>query len=273
MNWALFADAWDEELKAGRPIRYLKMSEANSLRGEFERWTPLERNEKLRGLKRVARHFGPLTFHTSISRADSQALKPVTPRGFANPHFLCCFGIVTTVTRYVDQAVSEAGKVAVPIEFIFDQQSGVESDVETFFDDMTKHLPSASRKLISHRPVFKDEKLYTPLQAADMLAWHLRRGHEEHGDWTETKDLHLLLTGKHLHTELDPLIGPFARAFAKSPQLAQLTEKAQWRRFKKNLKEIRASGFVPPHGTRFRNFLHAALSRIKKILDFMRGSS
>lgn len=270
-NWALFADAWDEELKAGRPIRYLKMSEANSLRGEFERWTPFERDEKLRGLKRVARHFGPLTFHTSISRAHSQTLKPVTPRGFANPHFLCSINIVTMVTRHVDKVAAEDGKLAVPIEFIFDQQNGVESDIDQFFDLFMKHLPNATRKLISHRPVFKDEKLYTPLQAADMLAWHLRRSHEENGDWTVTRDPIPVFSGRgHLHSEIDPLIGPFAETFAKSPKLSQLTNKAQWRRFKNNLKEIRASGFIPPRRTKLRNLAHGFRKRLLSLFLWKR---
>lgn len=38
-NWALFSDAWAAELRAGEPINYIKMREANSRDGEFYGWT------------------------------------------------------------------------------------------------------------------------------------------------------------------------------------------------------------------------------------------
>lgn len=45
---------------------------------------------------------------------------------------------------------------------------------------MIKALPTDARALLSDAPWFKSdrEKQFMPLQAADMLAWHVRREHE-----------------------------------------------------------------------------------------------
>jgi hypothetical protein len=89
--WALFADAWDEELKASPSIDYLKMAEAQNLRDQFDwrnGWTEEKRDEKLRALARVIRHFNPMSFQVSIDRRHFyQVLEPVSPRGLANPTF------------------------------------------------------------------------------------------------------------------------------------------------------------------------------------------
>jgi hypothetical protein len=102
-KWRLFSEAWTAELRAVPVIDYLKMSEANALAGQFEGWTDSARNEKLRGLARVINHFNPLSFEFSVSREDYyRHVRPVAPRGLGNPHFVCCFGVVSGVARHVE---------------------------------------------------------------------------------------------------------------------------------------------------------------------------
>ena len=69
--WARFAEAWAEELRGAPSIEYLKMAEAQNLRDQFDwrkGWTEEKRDEKLRGLARVIRHFNPISFQMSIDR-------------------------------------------------------------------------------------------------------------------------------------------------------------------------------------------------------------
>lgn len=144
-KWRLFSEAWTAELRAVPAIDYLKMSEANALAGQFEGWTESARNEKLRGLARAISHFKPLSFEFSVSREDYyRYVRPVAPRGLGNSHFVCCFGVVSGVARYV-----ESQKVKIPIQFIFDQQTGVSDDMALFFDHMKRNLPKGAGRLIS----------------------------------------------------------------------------------------------------------------------------
>jgi len=86
-----------------------------------------------------------------------------------------CFTVVSAVSRYVAES-----PVRAPIRFVFDEQQGVDVDVEMFFSEMIKSLPAEAQNLIDGLPAFKSDKelQYAPLQAADFLAWHLRREHE-----------------------------------------------------------------------------------------------
>lgn len=172
-DWALFADAWDEELRAEPGIEYLRMVEANGLRGQFAGWDERRRDEKLRGLARVIRHFKPVSFQVSVSREQfARILEPVNPRGLS-PHFDCVFCTVSSVARFAYD-----GGMRLPIDFVFDEMDSVALDMPLVFDHLIKSLPRGARQLVSGHPTFKNDKLVTPLQAADMLAWHVRREHE-----------------------------------------------------------------------------------------------
>lgn len=259
-QWSLFCDAWGDELKAGRPISYLRMAEANNFRGQFRGWTEAQRDAKLRGFARVARHFKPLSFHVSISRVESSnVLKPTAPRGLANPHFLCCFAIAAMLSRYV-----ASQNAAVPVEFVFDQQNGVEDDMGLFFDYMKANLPREAANLINDKPLFKDDQLYLPLQAADMLAWHLRKNHEVYGAWHRDAGEPLYNPEGHLHMELDSPLHNWADQFAKLPGIDKMQSKSEWRRLKREIRRLTAAGFIPPYGSRLKNVLYALRRKLAK---------
>ena len=69
-KWIRFSDVWQEELQRAPAINYLKMSEANCLGGQFRGWSIKARDEKLKGLARLIRHFKPASIHSSVSRAE-----------------------------------------------------------------------------------------------------------------------------------------------------------------------------------------------------------
>jgi hypothetical protein len=248
-SWARFADAWRAELQSGKQIDHLHTVEAMRLRGQFEGWSEPERDEKLRDMARVARHFKPLSFHVSVGRSEYfDSVKPLMPRGMS-PHFVSCFSVVSMLTRYA--ATAGGGN---KVEFIFDKQNGVEDDIALFFDFMARNLPKEARKLLSGNPRFESDLDFLPLQAADLLAWDLRRNHEDFGTWERNHRGWSLPNPKgHLTTDIDPLLPGWAKSFEQMPQLQVLQTKSQWRNFKSNLRRARANGYVPPHGTRWKN--------------------
>lgn len=254
-RWALFADAWDEELRAAPSISYLKMVEANNLRGEFRGWSEEDKDEKLRGLARVIRHFTPFSFQFSLDRQPfNQAIKPIAPRGLGNPHFLCVFGIASSVARCAHRE-----GVKDPIKFIFDTQQGVSEDIQLLFADMLSDLPRGARKLISGLPQFEDDKDLLPLQAADMLAWHIRREHEICGPNERLPMADVLrYSDGHLVTHLDESHFPhWAERFSEMPGVVgRMQGKAQWRAVKREVVQLHEQGFRYPFGSRWRNALY-----------------
>jgi hypothetical protein len=261
-RWAHFSVAWREELKAPPSIDYLKMSEANAFEGQFAGWTAAARDEKLRGLIRVINHFKPLSFEFSVSREEYyRQVKPVAPRGLGNPHFVCCVGAVFGLARYVD-----GEKVKIPIDFIFDQQTGVSDDFALFIDDMKKSLRKGARRLIAST-TFADDKQSLPIQAADMLAWHLRREREGGPIGSLAGADQLRNPNGHLMSEIgEANIKSWSEQFSKMPNIDQMQGPRQWRNPKGEITRLSSLGFVPPHGSRWKNALYAARERIARLL-------
>lgn len=52
-NWELFDRLWQEQLLSAPAIRYLKMTEAKGLRGEFAGWADAARDRKLEDMAAV----------------------------------------------------------------------------------------------------------------------------------------------------------------------------------------------------------------------------
>lgn len=263
-KWALFTKAWDEELKTAPSIAYLRMVEANGLRGQFGGWGADARNKKLRSLARVINHFQPLSFQFTINRGEFfRVLKPVSPRGLGNPHFTCSFSVIAGVARYV------AGeRVKVPIEFIFDEQEGVDTDLIILFHEMVKKLPRSARKLISGVPVFRNDKDTPPLQAADMLAWHLRREHDERVVQPNALPMADLLRNAngHLMSHIDDNhIQSWADYDSRQEGVALLQSKRQWQKFKHTMSQFAAAGLIPPRGNYLRHLLFRFRIRILSV--------
>lgn len=121
--WVSFSQAWEAELKAWPPIEYLKASEANFLKGEFDykkEWDEAKRNAKLANLAAIIQHYQPMSFEFSLNRQIYEdELKPISPFGLGRPHFQMCFAVVSGITRYSAQE-----GITWPIQFIFDEQQG-----------------------------------------------------------------------------------------------------------------------------------------------------
>lgn len=241
-KWARFAEAWDEELRAAPAIDHLHMVEAYNLRGQFDfrrGWTAERRDGKLRDLSRVIRHFEPLSFEFSINREKFyRDLKPVSPRGMQSPHFTLCFFVVAGLANF---AASQNGNI--PIDFIFDAQDGVSGDVVMFFEDMIRVLPKKSKRLINGTPIFRSDLQFTQLQAADMLAWYLRRQHETGEKMPITN---LVLGNNHLAAEVpEGAIDKWAAHHSQLPGLKMVQSKAQWRGIKEEIARLKAAGIDP----------------------------
>jgi len=243
--WADFSQAWDAELKAWPPIKYFKGAEAHNLSGQFDHkrgWDEAIRQVKMGYLAEIIQHFKPISFQFSINRKlFEDHLKPVSPYGFGKPHFQLSNVVVGSVVRMAAQ-----NGFTEPIEFIFDEQDGVSADVTMFFEDMMEALPSEARKLIDGTPSFKDDKdkRFMPLQAADMLAWHVRREHEVGAPVPLTR----LLINKeaHLISEIpDYMVQDWAEHHGQQPGLATVKTKPQWREFKGTVQKLRAAGINP----------------------------
>lgn len=63
------------------------------------------------------------------------------------------------------------------IDFVFDEQGKLGDIAQSWFKEMHKdeRFKNVLKPYLCETPTFKDDKIFLPLQAADMLAWHVRR--------------------------------------------------------------------------------------------------
>lgn len=242
--WASFSKAWHEELKAWPAIEYLKASEAHHLSGQFHhsQWDEKMRDAKLAKLAAIIAHYQPISYEFSVNgRLFEDELKPVSPYGLGRLHFTMCFAVVSGVARFTAES-----PVRAPIQFVFDEQQGVDADVQMFFTEMMKALPDDIQSLVDGLPMFKSEKeyQYAPLQAADLLAWHLRREHETGEKLARTNGL--ISADGHLVQEIpDDVLRSWASHHATLPGVPLIQSKRQWKDFKIEHKRLTDAGIDP----------------------------
>jgi hypothetical protein len=263
-NWAAFSDDWHWALKhGGPPIDYLRMVEAQSLRNQFQNWNKQDRNKKLLLLAEIIRSYPLMSFEFSVSRKTFiKHVKPHAPRGVAKPHFTANFHTVSGISRHFENQSD------IKIEFIFDEQDGVDADVYLFFEYMRRNIPEKAREIIIGFPMFKNDKEVVPLQAADMAAWFVRRAHQMGEESLPIPLYSVINEEQHLMSEIpDDTLVKWGKQFASTPILKELQSKSQWQRFRREMTELIANGFVPPHGTSSDNLIHDLRERFAKFVN------
>lgn len=256
-QWEKFSDEWDAALKEHPAIEYAKMSEAESLRGQFRGWDPIERDRKIMRLANVVQASMPWSFHTSVDTADcARIMGPAAPLGLARPYMLCFQALIIQVA----QSHFRFGGANLPIDFIFDDQGGIGEEAALFYDWIKGTTPPEVRAVMGARPIFRDDKAVVPLQAADLLAWHVRR-------WREGQDTHearpamdlLIGAGRHVFVELgEPELKRFAKGLRRVPGVKPLQSVKGWREAKRGIAALIDAGDPPPNVPRWRMRLRYA---------------
>ncbi|MDG2532570.1 DUF3800 domain-containing protein [Sphingomonas sp. HITSZ_GF] len=170
-TWSAFELDWRHALAAPPAIAYLKMAEAQNRRDQFKGFSEKERNRKLHALADVVARHALWGFHASVSTRDYRELvEPVAPYPMRTPYFLLFYAIVFGVAR-----MHEALAVDEPCDFVFDNYSGLDKKTLPMLNDMIATSGGSWGDRISGSVKFADDKDEVAIQAADMLAWLIRR--------------------------------------------------------------------------------------------------
>jgi hypothetical protein len=174
-KWADFSDEWKIELGRNPKIKYFKMNEAASGDGEFL-GVPIEfRRYKIRNLLAIIKKHNLEGIDIHISWEDYRAHLETNAPENVTPYGLLFFGLLDALERYQ----VKKGIYPEKMELAFDEQ-GKAGQLAIMFYSMLKaqnRLPAEN--MISGTPRMLDDVVYVPLQAADMLAWTIRRSLDE----------------------------------------------------------------------------------------------
>ena len=178
-RWASFAEEWqailDDPCEDGRrKLAYFKCFEAMGLQKQFDGWTEEERDSCLLRLVPIVERAVIRRLHISIPMKHFNAIvKNRISRDLDNPYLLAFWSVMS---RWWFMTEEEVRDLREPIDFIFDEQQGRERrEAERGYTLFRSKTPLEYRPLIGKAPIFRDDKQFLPLQAADLLAWHTRK--------------------------------------------------------------------------------------------------
>lgn len=170
-KWRAFSDAWQAVLDMDAPTKlaYFKMSEANSLKFEFKGWTEEQRNERVARLLTVIQEHVLYGMYGLIYWDDFREVQKLYPQLFIHEYSLL-FSSVIAEGAYRAQSLGEK------IEFIFDEQGTIGDNSAEAFDLARRFIIDKQfSDVMCGKPIHRCDKEVLPLQAADLLAWHIRR--------------------------------------------------------------------------------------------------
>jgi hypothetical protein len=177
-QWAAFSDAWKSYLDEPPSLQYLKMNEAAKLKGEFRGWTDEQRDRKLRGLVEIIKRFPPSkAIYALIDLiAWEEIMAPGLAKPMANPYYMGFHVVLSGVCHeVVDSGQSDE------IELIFDKQVIFGPRIALWYPVVKDSIATAQPEELNRianalppSPMFRDDRKFVPLQAADILAWLIR---------------------------------------------------------------------------------------------------
>ena len=171
-GWDQFDAQWRSALDADPKINDFHSSEAESLRprGQWAGVTKDQRNVKINELIEVITRCAQRAIHVRVRQSDyNEIIKNYVPPQWDNAYYFLFPSFVAAVVgmeKYFGQSE--------PVEFVFDSSKRFEKPSLRLYNQFVDLDKFAGRILNIH---YEDDKVFLPLQAADLLAWQIRRRH------------------------------------------------------------------------------------------------
>jgi len=176
-GWLAFADAWQALLETPPKLEYFKTSEAVNCDGQFKGFSVAERDKRVQEFVSLVLSHRPLAVrHVVPNDAYARVFKGKFAKSVDYPYFLSFHDVIGTVFIHLHSQDAERSD---QVDFVFDSQSEKQVElVRQAWSFGVQALPQWARRLVGNRPDHRDDKIFVPLQAADLVAWHVRRSHE-----------------------------------------------------------------------------------------------
>jgi hypothetical protein len=166
-TWAAFWPDWQAALDVAPKLQYFKMSEAESLKGQFSGFSSERRTERVNRFIDVIQAHDLQEASIAVSaQACRDTFYPVMHKSHASPYYLAFIGMVSAlagINRY-------SGSPELT-DFIFDEQDGMENKALRMYVAVKTHFPERQ----FGRVAFRSDRQMIALQAADLVAWQIRR--------------------------------------------------------------------------------------------------
>jgi hypothetical protein len=174
-DWILFEKEWADALAKPPRLAYFKMKECHALKGQFNGWKKQDRDERLAELVTIIKNRALASIFALVPRGEfSAAISRSKSRWSKSPYGVVYYALVwATLKSVLSSGITDQ------VDFIFDEQLRLSDDVQAAWGLFSQlAMKSELAPLLGSRPVHGDDKKFLPLQAADLLAWHIRRWYD-----------------------------------------------------------------------------------------------
>jgi len=178
-NWERFSAEWHDALtRMDPPIAYFKMSEAMAYKEQFEGWSTWRRDLRIARLYRLIEEHVTAAVWTIIpTDAFHRTFAPVAKSHLVwrNPYYFLLFNLISEINK-------DRGRFGITdgIYWTFDSQMQEMTRIAEAWDFWRNdpEAPSEILEIMGDPPAFRDSTKVLPLQAADCMAWWVRRRNE-----------------------------------------------------------------------------------------------
>lgn len=182
-EWERFSERWDAALRDDPAIAYFKMSDAFALSKEFKGWTAEARDAKVDKLVDVILGTN-IVYSVAVAMINMDFLAKVPQvRGtfLGDPFFFLFSNAIEACLIH-----QRRNGIHQKIEFIFDELNKPAPEIQRMFQQTMYTAPETIKalNLVDSPPTCRNEKIFLPLQAADLIAGQVR-SFQERGDETK----------------------------------------------------------------------------------------
>jgi hypothetical protein len=171
-KWESFSDDWKQQLDRKPKIDYFKMAEAASGHGQFEGWDEEFIRCKIIDLLSVLEWHQPDGIYSWIKWDDYRHLVEPHVHGLLRDPYQVLFPAIFDVLINFQR---RKGIFPETTDMDFDEQGEAGEFARQIYPKMKARIPAEYASVFGRTPLMLDDKKYLPLQAADMLAWNMRR--------------------------------------------------------------------------------------------------
>jgi len=191
-EWELFSDDWKSQLEREPRITYFKMMEAAQRIKQFSGFSEEFCRCKVKDLLAVIHRHNLDGIYSVLSWNDyreilESSLPEEMRRGMRTAYGLLFFNILDTVVFY--QRRKQIGPEKVDLDF--DEQGEAGEFARMFYPLVKEQSLPEVQAILGRTPTMLDDKNFVALQAADLLAWSIRREFDC-GNQTEQQQWHWL---------------------------------------------------------------------------------
>jgi hypothetical protein len=229
--WANFSDQWQQCLDAPPALNYFKMREAvNNPTGAFRNWKRSDVRRKVQELVEIIKSNVKLGIHCTIPISGFDEIIAAQNAGpFSNPYSMAFYAVLAGIGWEALEHKADG------LDVIFDIQDKYSGFVKGVYPLMRRRVDSSLGQILPVEPMFKDDRQFLPLQAADMLAWLFRNafnGRRTEWEWIANELMPVIPMSEYSTIYTDERLRNVQRLTAEvkySPEeIEEVKEALQW---------------------------------------------